>query len=82
MTKHHATPPPLDFNQSLVGKSYLVLLLLRNELYARNGYCFINSTVRQYFDQKAWYRPVWMDETWVDGKKVADAVPIPVALTK
>jgi hypothetical protein len=82
MTKHRATPPPLDFNQNLAGKSYLALLLLRNELYARNGYCFMNSTVREYFDKKAWYRPVWMDETWVDGKKVADAVPIPVPLNK
>ena len=82
LPKHHATPPPLDFNQRLTDKSYLALLLLRNELYARNGYCFMNATVRQYFDKKAWYRPLWMDETWVDGKKVADAVPIPVPLNQ
>ncbi|QKG55469.1 DUF3160 domain-containing protein [Hymenobacter sp. BRD128] len=82
MTAHHAPPPPLNFTQSLAGKSYLDLLLLRNELYARNGYCFMNATVRRFFDAKKWYRPVWNDETWVDGKKVAAAQPIPVPLNK
>ena len=74
---HKATPPPFDFNQSLAGKSYLDLLLLRNELYARNGYCFMNSTVRSYFDQRKWYRPVWEDDTYNDqGEITAKAVPI------
>jgi len=80
---HKATPPPFDFNQSLAGKSYLDLLLLRNELYARNGYCFMNSTVRAYFDKRAWYRPVWEDDTYNDkGEVTAKAVPITVPLNK
>lgn len=80
---HKATPPPLDFNQSLAGKSYLDLLLLRNELYARNGYCFMNSTVRSHFDNCKWYRPVWEGETYNDqGQLIAKAVPIRVPLTK
>ncbi|MDJ0365623.1 DUF3160 domain-containing protein [Hymenobacter sp. H14-R3] len=80
---HHAPPPPFDFNQPLAGKSYLDLLLLRNELYARNGYCFMNSTARSYFDTKKWYRPVWMGDTYDDkGTVVAKAVVIPVPLNK
>lgn len=80
---HHATPPPFDFNQKLAGKSYLDLLLLRNELYARNGYCFMNSTARSYFDTKKWYRPVWMGDTYNDkGTVVAEAVVIPVPLNQ
>jgi len=83
LPKHHATPPPLDFNQHLTDKSYLALLLLRNELYARNGYCFMNSTVRAYFDKRAWYRPVWEDDTYNDkGEVTAKAVPIAVPLNK
>jgi len=80
---HKATPPPFDFNQSLAGKSYLDLLLLRNELYARNGYCFMNSTVRAYFDQRKWYRPVWEADIYNDqGEITAKAVPLRVPLTK
>ncbi|QKG51594.1 DUF3160 domain-containing protein [Hymenobacter sp. BRD67] len=78
---HHATPPPLDFNQNLAGKSYLDLLLLRNELYARNGYCFMNSTVRNYFDQRKWYRPVWDTNAKFIGE-VYSPQPIPVPLNK
>ncbi len=80
---HKATPPPFDFNQSLAGKSYLDLLLLRNELYARNGYCFMNSTVRAYFDKRKWYRPVWESDTYNDqGEVIAKAVPIKIPLNK
>lgn len=80
---HKATPPPFDFNQNLAGKSYLDLLLLRNELYARNGYCFMNSTVRAHFDKRAWYRPVWEDDTYNDkGEVTAKAPPIAVLLNK
>ena len=81
--QHHATPPPFDFNQPLAGKSYLDLLLLRNELYARNGYCFMNSTARSYFDTFKWYRPVWMSDTYDEkGAITAKAVVIPVPLNK
>ncbi len=80
---HQATLPPFDFNQSLAGKSYLDLLLLRNELYARNGYCFMNSTLRAYFDKRAWYRPVWESDTYNDqGVVIAKAVPIKIPLNK
>ncbi|WP_223650966.1 DUF3160 domain-containing protein [Hymenobacter psoromatis] len=81
--KHKVAPLPLDFNQSLAGKSYLDLLLLRNELYARNGYCFMNSTARAYFDTKKWYRPVWQnDSVAADGHSVHSAGPLPVPLNR
>ncbi|UOQ55095.1 DUF3160 domain-containing protein [Hymenobacter cellulosivorans] len=54
--------PAFDYQQSLAGKSYLDLLLLRNTVYARNGYCFLNVTARRYFDKQKWYRPVWSEE--------------------
>ncbi|MGI4871838.1 MAG: DUF3160 domain-containing protein [Janthinobacterium lividum] len=82
-SKHKASPPPLDYNQLLTGKSYLDLLLLRNELYARNGYCFMNSTVRAYFDKQPWYRPVWEGGTYDDqGKELTPAVELMVPLNK
>ncbi|RSK34684.1 DUF3160 domain-containing protein [Hymenobacter metallilatus] len=59
VSAHKAPQPALDYNQSLAGKSYLELLLLRNAVYARNGYCFMNATVRAYFDKQPWYRPLW-----------------------
>jgi hypothetical protein len=80
--EHTAALPPFDFTQSLASKSYLDLLLLRNELYARNGYCFMNSTLRNHFDKRPWYRPVWNDDTYDNGQLVATAHPIPVPLTR
>ncbi|NML68017.1 DUF3160 domain-containing protein [Hymenobacter sp. RP-2-7] len=80
---HHAALPPFDYQQSLAGKSYLDLLLLRNELYARNGYCFMNSTVRNYFDKQKWYQPVWQEDS-VDATyhSLREAGPLPVYLNK
>ena len=81
--EHKASAPPLDYNQPLTSKSYLDLLLLRNELYARNGYCFMNSAVRAYFDRQPWYRPVWEGAAYDgQGKELAPAVAFKVPLTK
>ena len=81
--KHHAALPPLDLNQPLTGKSYLDLLLLRNTLYARNGYCFMNSTVRRYFDRCPWYRPLWEEDVYNnDGKLIQKAIPLRVPLNQ
>ena len=59
---HKAPLPAFDYQQDVAGKSYLDLLLLRNAIYARNGYCFMNSSVRAYFDKQPWYRPLWAYE--------------------
>ena len=79
---HRAPLPTLDYNQSLAGKSYLDLLLLRNELYARNGYCFMNGTARKHFDKKPWYRPVWQEDSMANDRLVRSAGPLPVYLNQ
>src|SRR3954471_6400918 len=39
----------LDLNQDLSGKSLQELRLLRNELMAKQGYCFMQADLRGYF---------------------------------
>ncbi|TGE25688.1 DUF3160 domain-containing protein [Hymenobacter aquaticus] len=76
--------PAFDYAQSLTGKSYLELLLLRNTVYARNGYCFLNAAARSYFDKQKWYRPVWAEDITDSTGQVlqpADTV-LPVPLTR
>lgn len=43
--------------EELEGKSMEELALLRNEIYARNGYVFQNDLYQAYFKYKAWYKP-------------------------
>jgi hypothetical protein len=73
--------PAFDYNQPLAGKSYLDLVLLRNTLYARNGYCFMNATLRRYFDKTAWYTSLWDEGTDSAGVVSAPKL-IPVPLNK
>ncbi|MCP4696240.1 MAG: YARHG domain-containing protein [Gammaproteobacteria bacterium] len=41
----------------LRGKSKKTLRLMRNEIYARRGFCFKpGGELRQYFDRQPWYR--------------------------
>jgi YARHG domain len=35
--------------------------IMRNEMYARHGYCFKNKEMRKYFDEQAWYMPMNVD---------------------
>ncbi len=71
--------PNFDYHQNLAGKPYLELVLLRNTLYARNGYCFMNATLRRYFDETNWYKPVWSAETDSAGNPLpAEVIPVPL----
>jgi hypothetical protein len=71
--------PAFDYRQNLAGKSYLDLVLLRNTLYARNGYCFMNATLRRYFDKTNWYKPVWSAEADTAGNPLpAEIIPVPL----
>jgi len=71
--------PAFDYDQNLSGKSYLDLALLRNTLYARNGYCFMNATLRRYFDKTAWYKPVWsLDTDSVGNPLPTEVIPVPL----
>lgn len=73
VANNNAPLPAIDYAQSLAGKSYLDLLLLRNSLYARNGYCFMNAAARRYFERQKWYRPLWRTD---------DSLPLPVPLNR
>ena len=71
--------PAFDYNQSLANKSYSDLVLLRNTLYARNGYCFMNATLRRYFTSKTWYTPLWSETTDSTGAAVPrEVIPVPL----
>jgi YARHG domain len=37
------------------------LSMMRNEIYARHGYCFKNKEMRSFFDEKEWYMPMNVD---------------------
>lgn len=84
---HNRDPlPAFDYAQPLTGKSYLDLLLLRNTIYARNGYCFMNATARRYFGKQKWYRPLWYEPRRdTAGNELPDApidTLLPVPLNK
>ena len=57
--KERVLPPKFDFNIDLSSKTYIELLLLQNEIYARNGYLFMDAAIRGYFNQFKWYQPVF-----------------------
>lgn len=73
--------PAFDYAQSLDNKSYFDLVLLRNTLYARNGYCFMNATLRRHFDATNWYKPLWNETTDSTGAPIA-VTPILVPLNQ
>ncbi|MBK6953328.1 MAG: YARHG domain-containing protein [Crocinitomicaceae bacterium] len=37
------------------------LTLMRNEIYARHGYCFKDKDMRYHFEQEDWYMPMGVD---------------------
>lgn len=57
--KERVLPPKFDFDMDLSSKTYIELLLLQNEMYARNGYLFMDAAIRGYFNQFKWYQPVF-----------------------
>lgn len=51
----------------LYGYSSDTLALIRNEIYARNGYVFSKQKYRDYFSSKQWYTPnPNFDESWLN----------------
>lgn len=52
-------PPPLNDSIELSQRSAVDLRLLRNELFARNGYLFKQAELRAYFNQFPWYQPIF-----------------------
>lgn len=43
--------------EKLASYSKAQLRLIRNEIYARHGYCFKHEDLKQYFASKTWYKP-------------------------
>jgi hypothetical protein len=52
-------PPTFVYDQDISEKSITELWLLRNEIYARNGFLFDDAILRGYFNQFKWYQPVF-----------------------
>lgn len=52
-------PPDFDYSLDISKKSVTELWLLRNEIFARNGYLFDDAILRGYFNQFKWYQPVF-----------------------
>ena len=52
-------PPVFDYTVDLSNKSIVELWLLRNEIFARNGYLFEDAVLRGYFNQFKWYQPIF-----------------------
>lgn len=56
--------PALNYPEDLSTLSYEELRLLRNEIYARNGYLFSDGYLRGYFNRYRWYMPVFDVDTF------------------
>jgi hypothetical protein len=53
------SPPAFNYNVDLSKKTIVELGLLRNEIFARNGYLFDDAVLRGYFNQFKWYQPIF-----------------------
>lgn len=49
--------------EDLYYRSAAELRIMRNEIYARNGYIFDNEELHYYFSQKSWYQPYTYNPT-------------------
>lgn len=58
---YHITGTRKLTEEDLKGLSSEQLRIMRNEIYARNGYIFQDRKLREYFMQKSWYSPVTRD---------------------
>lgn len=52
-------PPAFDYKMDLSKKTAMELRLLKNEIYARNGYLFDAAELRGHFSQFKWYQPIF-----------------------
>ncbi len=52
-------PTKFDYSIDLSQKTVTELWLLRNEIFARNGYLFEDAVLRGYFNQFKWYQPIF-----------------------
>lgn len=74
---------PFDFSypEDLSSLTYEELRLLRNEVFARNGYLFTDGFLRGYFNRYKWYMPVFDVDTFnvvlnQEEKQLIDAISV------
>ena len=60
----YSQPPELSYPEDLSILTYEELRLLRNEIFARNGYLFSDGYLRGYFNRYKWYMPVFDVDTF------------------
>jgi len=60
----YTQPPALNYPTDLTTLSYDDLRLLRNEIFARNGYLFNDGFLRGYFNRFKWYMPIFDVDTF------------------
>jgi len=59
MGMEYTSPPELSYPEDLSTLSYEEVRLLRNEIFARNGYLFNDGFLRGYFNRYKWYMPIF-----------------------
>lgn len=63
-------------NEEIASLTKEQLRIARNEIYARNGWNFEDEALRNYFNDKAWYRPCWdignIDDTGLTDVEIAN----------
>jgi hypothetical protein len=59
--------------QDLSQLSSWELVLMRNEIYARHGWVFQRTDLRDYFGQQPWYSPKGSLENWENANRLAGA---------
>jgi succinate dehydrogenase flavin-adding protein (antitoxin of CptAB toxin-antitoxin module) len=59
-----APPEKVEMPEDLSKLTYEELRLLRNEVYARNGYLFTDGYLRGYFNKYKWYMPIFEVDTF------------------
>ena len=61
---NYSKPPKYNDSVDLTALPYDELRLLRNEIYARNGYLFDDAFLRGYFNRFNWYLPIFDVDTF------------------
>lgn len=62
--KESSKPLAIDYDQDLSALPYDELRLLRNEVFALNGYLFKDGFLRGYFNRFQWYMPIFDVDTF------------------
>ncbi len=59
--KHSELPQHAYSKKELINKTPNGLRIIRNEIFARHGYIFKSSDLKEHFSAKNWYKPLFSD---------------------